>query len=41
MRSLAYLPDSGAVPPWLRVLFGVVVLGLLAARLWLFWRRRK
>lgn len=41
MTEAAFLPESGAVPVWLRITFGVVVLGLLATRLWLFWRRRK
>ncbi|MGB8939033.1 MAG: hypothetical protein WCD21_02140 [Streptomyces sp.] len=36
-----YLPGSGALPHWVRITVGVVVLGLIAARLWLTFRRRK
>ncbi|MEV5978289.1 hypothetical protein [Streptomyces sp. NPDC052114] len=42
MTALAlYLPGSGALPRWMQVTVGVIVLGLVAARLWLFLRRRK
>ncbi|MHB9756959.1 hypothetical protein ACYBSK_21520 [Streptomyces sp. BYX5S] len=42
MTPLAvFLPELGAVPRWLQIAAGVVVLGLMAARLWLFFRRRK
>ncbi|MET7358933.1 hypothetical protein ABZS76_10820 [Streptomyces sp. NPDC005562] len=42
MTALAlYLPGSGATPRWLQITVGVVVLGLIAARIWLFIRRRK
>ncbi|MFJ2767296.1 hypothetical protein [Streptomyces sp. NPDC087300] len=36
-----YLPGSGALPRWAQIAVGVVVLGLVATRLWLFLRRRK
>lgn len=35
LTPVAYLPDAGAVPPWLRITFGVVVLALIAARIYL------
>ncbi|MGY0489909.1 hypothetical protein [Streptomyces sp. WG-D5] len=42
MTPLAvFLPELSAVPRWLQIAAGVVVLGLMAARLWLFFRRRK
>lgn len=42
MTLALYLPGSGgAAPRWLQIAVGVVVLGLVAARLWLFFRRRK
>lgn len=42
MTPLAvYLPMSGAIPRWLQITVGVVVLGLIVARLVLFYRRRK
>ncbi len=42
MTPLAlYLPELGAVPRWLQITAGVVVLGLLVARVVLFLRRRK
>ncbi|ATL25902.1 hypothetical protein [Streptomyces formicae] len=36
-----YLPGSGALPRWARITVGIVVLGLIATRLWLTFRRRK
>ncbi|MFF3490245.1 hypothetical protein ACFYWS_02745 [Streptomyces sp. NPDC002795] len=42
MTPLAlYLPGLDAVPRWLQITAAVVVLGLMAARVWLFFRRRK
>ncbi|MFI7322954.1 hypothetical protein [Streptomyces venezuelae] len=42
MTTLAlYLPGSGALPRWAQITVGVVVLGLVATRLWLTFRRRK
>ncbi|MFD5124707.1 hypothetical protein [Streptomyces sp. NPDC058385] len=36
-----YLPGLGAAPRWLHITVGVIILGLMIARLWLFFRRRK
>ncbi|MFD8771423.1 hypothetical protein [Streptomyces sp. NPDC059916] len=41
MTLALYLPGLGAAPHWLRITVGVIVLGLMVARLWLFFRRRK
>ncbi len=42
MTPLAlFLPELGAVPRWLQITAAVVVLGLMATRVWLFFRRRK
>ncbi|MEW2526607.1 hypothetical protein [Streptomyces sp. NPDC047071] len=42
MNSLAlFLPEAGAIPPWLRITAGVVVLGLAALRVWFSIRRRR
>ncbi|MEU2730084.1 hypothetical protein ABZ650_20445 [Streptomyces griseoviridis] len=41
MRHAVFLPDSSAVPPWVRVLVAVVVVGLVVARIVLAYRRRK
>ncbi|WP_263398773.1 hypothetical protein [Streptomyces venezuelae] len=42
MTTLAlYLPGSGSLPRWAQIAVGVVVLGLVATRLWLTFRRRK
>ena len=35
-----YLPALDAVPRWLQITAGVVVLGLMVTRVWLFLRRR-
>ncbi|MEU6841222.1 hypothetical protein ABZ930_05010 [Streptomyces sp. NPDC046716] len=36
-----FLPLSHGAPQWLKITIAVVALGLVAARLWLFFRRRK
>lgn len=41
MTLALYLPGSGTLPRWVQITVGVVVLGLIAARIWLFLRRRK
>lgn len=42
MTTLAlYPPGSGSLPRWAQITVGVVVVGLVATRLWLTFRRRK
>lgn len=42
MDDLAlYLPGSGVLPRWVQITVGVIVLGLIVARLWLHFRRRR
>ncbi|MFE0102928.1 hypothetical protein [Streptomyces sp. NPDC059009] len=41
MTLVLFLPDAGAVPRWLQITAIVVLLGLAAARIWLYLRRRK
>ncbi|MET8209613.1 hypothetical protein OHU25_40965 [Streptomyces sp. NBC_00117] len=41
MTLALYLPGLGATPRWLHITVGVIILGLMIARLWLFFRRRK
>ncbi|WP_309049094.1 hypothetical protein [Streptomyces sp.] len=36
-----YLPGSSTLPRWVQVTVGIVLLGLIAARIWLTYRRRK
>ncbi|MGD6747858.1 hypothetical protein ACOKM3_39155 [Streptomyces sp. BH106] len=36
-----FLPRLDAVPRWLQITAAVVILGLMATRVWLFIRRRK
>ncbi|RAJ86716.1 MULTISPECIES: hypothetical protein [unclassified Streptomyces] len=36
-----FLPMAHEAPYWLRITIAAVALGLVAARLWLFFRRRK
>lgn len=41
MTLVLYLPGSGVLPRWVQITVGVIVLGLIAARLWLRFRRRQ
>ncbi|WP_367039205.1 hypothetical protein [Streptomyces sp. Je 1-332] len=41
MLIALYFPGAGALPRWAQITVGVVVLGLIAARLWLHFRRRR
>lgn len=41
MTLVAYLPDAGTIPPWMRITFGVVVLVLIATRIWLSHRSHR
>ncbi|MFH8484697.1 hypothetical protein [Streptomyces longisporoflavus] len=41
MRLALYLPGAGALPQWLQITVAVVVIGSMATRIWLFFRRRK
>ncbi|MFF1695136.1 hypothetical protein ACFVXC_16100 [Streptomyces sp. NPDC058257] len=41
MPFALYLPGAGALPRWLQIAVGVLVIGSMAARIWLFLRRRK
>ncbi|MEV2250226.1 hypothetical protein AB0I94_06585 [Streptomyces sp. NPDC050147] len=41
MQIALYLPGADALPRWVQITVGVVVLGLFLARLWLHFRRRR
>lgn len=41
MTLALYLPGSGALPRWAQITVGLVILGAVATRLWLTFRRRK
>ncbi|MFF7333517.1 hypothetical protein ACIQU5_17225 [Streptomyces sp. NPDC090306] len=41
MPMAVYLPDSGSLPPWVRIVVGVVVIGLVITRLVLSLRSRR
>ncbi|MDT0407142.1 MULTISPECIES: hypothetical protein [Streptomyces] len=41
MTHAMFLPDAGAVPPWVRAVVAVVVVGLVVERIVLTYRRRK
>ncbi|MFJ6566615.1 hypothetical protein ACIQNU_04295 [Streptomyces sp. NPDC091292] len=36
-----FLPDSGSLPPWVRITAAVVIVGLVVARIWLSYRNRR
>ncbi|MFF2852660.1 hypothetical protein ACFVT5_41165 [Streptomyces sp. NPDC058001] len=41
MTVAVFLPDSGVLPPWVRIVVAVVIVGLVAARIYLAYRNHR